>query len=281
MQVEMAKVAGFCMGVRRAMNMALNLSATTNKQIYTYGPLIHNPSALELLRSRGVDVLENIPKHGSGTVIIRAHGITPLERTQLKEAGFEIVDATCPKVVKVQMLARHYAAKNIDVLLIGDKGHPEVKGIMGYANKKGQLITNEDDILSLPKLENYIILAQTTQDPNRYRLWTQKILTTSPNGKVFRTICDSTYRRQAEVKRLAEKVDVVIVVGGKQSANTKRLAELVYEMGRSVLLKETADEIEPSELSPYHSVGVTAGASTPQWVIDEVVKRLQNIQCPR
>ncbi len=277
MKIEMAKVAGFCMGVRRAIDMAIDLSSSSDKAIYTYGPLIHNPSALKLLRSRGVDVLETIPEHGSGTVIIRAHGITPLERECLKKTGFKIVDATCPKVVKVQMLARHYAAKGIDVLLIGDKGHPEVCGIMGYAGKKGHLIAEENDIERLERLTNYIILAQTTQDPLRYNLWTRKIQDKFSGGRVFRTICDSTYRRQAEVKRLADKVDVVVVVGGKQSANTKRLAELVAEMGRPVLLKETADEIDHTELSAYSSVGVTAGASTPQWVIDDVVKKLELI----
>ncbi len=275
MRVKLARVAGFCMGVRRAMEIALEASRNAPKPVYTLGPLIHNPSALALLEKQGVYVLNRIPQKGSGTVIIRAHGTPPSTIEKLKQAGFSIKNATCPKVVKVQMLAKTYAQKGYNCILIGDKGHAEVIGILAHAGDKGILISSEEDIAKLPKLDKYIILAQTTQDRKRFERWCKKILEKNPGGKVFDTICDATFRRQREVRRLAQKVEAMVVVGGKNSANTKRLAEIASQCNTFTMAIETAEDIDFEKLKEFSSVGVTAGASTPNWVINQVVKQLE------
>ncbi len=281
MKVKLARVAGFCMGVRRAMEIALEEARHAEPPVYTLGPLIHNPSALALLEKQGVKVLNEIPKKGHGTVIIRAHGAPPDVVTKLEQAGFKIKSATCPKVVKVQMLAQNYASKGHSCVLIGDKGHAEVIGILAHAGDKGILVSSEEDINSLPPLGKYIILAQTTQDRQRFDSWCQKILSKFPNGKVFNTICDATSKRQGEVRRLSKEVDAVVVVGGKKSANTKRLAEIASENNTFTVAVETVADLDLTELSKFSSVGVTAGASTPNWVINQVVKQLEAIKSPK
>ncbi|MBW1931879.1 MAG: 4-hydroxy-3-methylbut-2-enyl diphosphate reductase [Deltaproteobacteria bacterium] len=275
MKVQLAKVAGFCMGVRRAMDIALEASQNAQPPVYTFGPLIHNPSALSLLKARGVEVLREIPEEGEGTVIIRAHGVLPEEKERLKAAGFSVIDATCPRVVNVQMVVRRHARKGYQCVLIGDKGHPEVIGIMGYAEGHGILVSAEEDIEFLPELDRYIIVAQTTQDQERYEVWSGKILSRYPGGKVFHTICDSTQRRQTEVRRLASETGMVVVVGGKQSANTRRLAEIVAECGKLAMAVETEEELDRERLFRFKHVGVTAGASTPNWIINRVVREVE------
>ena len=265
------------MGVRQAMDLALEIAFEEDGPIYTYGPLIHNPSALELLREKGVDVLKEIPEKGTGTVIIRAHGITPRDGAALRSAGFHVVDGTCPRVIKVQSLASHYARKGHTVLVIGDKGHPEVKGILGHAGGRGVLVSSEKDLESLDIEGPYILVAQTTQDRERYEAWCREILKRFPGGRVFDTICDSTKRRQQEVRRLSREVDAFIVVGGKKSANTRRLAEIAEEEGKKVFFVETEADIDEEALREFSCVGVTAGASTPNWVINGVIRRVEAI----
>lgn len=280
MKAHIARVAGFCMGVRRAMDMALDTSRREQKPVYTFGPLIHNPSALHLLESRGVKTLRDIPEKGEGIVIIRAHGVSPDVKQRLTAAGFSIVDATCPRVVKVQMLARHYARKGLTCILIGDKGHPEVVGILGHTGEKGLLVSSKEDIDCLPSLDRYVILVQTTQDRERFERWSQEILFRNPGGKVINTICDSTSKRQHEVRRLSSGTDLVVVVGGRESANTKRLAEIVKECGKPCMAVETEEDLDRDALRRFRSVGVTAGASTPNWVINRVAREIENTRSP-
>lgn len=275
MRVELAQVAGFCMGVRRAMDMALDASMHANGPVYTFGPLIHNPSALSLLEARGIRILEDIPARGQGTVIIRAHGVPPQAKERLDRAGFEVIDGTCARVVKVQMLAYSHARQGYTCVLIGDRGHPEVKGIMGHAGDRGILISSEADLEGLPPLGKYIILAQTTQDREYFDNLCRRILERYPGGKVFNTICNSTNKRQSEVRRLADRVDAVVVVGGRQSANTRRLAEIVTESGRPCMAVETEEDLELGWLKGFKRVGVTAGASTPNWVINRVLREIE------
>lgn len=263
------------MGVRRAMDIALKAAQETPRPIYTYGPLIHNPSALVLLRARGVEVLERIPERGEGTVIIRAHGVPPEEKERLLRAGFQVLDATCARVVKVQMIVRRHAREGYHCVLIGDPGHPEVIGIMGQAEGRGILVSSEEDIEALPPLDRYIIVAQTTQDRERFLKWSERILASHPGGQVFNTICDSTHKRQVEARRLAQELDAVVVVGGRQSANTRRLAEIVSATGKIAMAIETDEDLDKEALAHFSHVGVTAGASTPNWVTNRVVREIE------
>jgi 4-hydroxy-3-methylbut-2-enyl diphosphate reductase len=282
MKVVLAKNAGFCMGVRRAVETTLEMIHEEENGVATFGPLIHNPQVLDMLEQRGVKILQDIPDQFNGTVIIRAHGVPPEQKVRLQDSGARIKDATCPRVVKVQAIIRKYRKQGYGTIIIGDRNHAEVVGLMGYAGEKIQVVSSKDDIAYLAEhpeemVTPYIIVSQTTQDQSFFEEMSRIILDTFPGGKVFNTICDSTHKRQNETRELSNVVDAVVVVGGLKSANTKRLAEIVGGMGRQVYLIETEAELDPDELKKYKCIGVTAGASTPTWLIDRVVKFIEAI----
>ena len=280
MKVVMARKAGFCMGVRRAVQLAIKASYEAEKPVYTYGPLIHNEQALKLLEMLGVKPLDKIPLKARGTIIIRAHGVPPQDKERLKEAGFKVIDGTCPRVSRVQALARRYSREGYHVLIVGDPDHAEVKGILGYAGERGIVVSNFRDLESLPSLQKYVILSQTTQDEEFFKLISEEILARFPGGKVYNTICNATHDRQREVRNLCRECDAIVVVGGKHSANTKRLAMIAREEGKDVFLVETAEELDLEKLRKYRKVGVTAGASTPNWVINQVIRTLEELPSP-
>jgi 4-hydroxy-3-methylbut-2-enyl diphosphate reductase len=271
MKVVLAKSAGFCMGVRRAVETTLDVIQEGDTGVSTFGPLIHNPQVLDLLDKRGVKVLDDVPDQEPGTVIIRAHGVPPAKKEKLQMAGATVKDATCPHVVKVQVIIKKYLKQGYGTVIIGDRNHAEVEGLMGFAGSKGQVVSNQEDINKLKLEVPYIIVSQTTQDETAFEKLSSMILERFPDGTVFNTICDATHKRQDEVRNLCQEVEVMVVVGGKNSANTKRLAEIAEGMGCPVFLVETEDELDIAALAKYESVGVTAGASTPTWMINRVV----------
>jgi len=276
MGVKLAKTAGFCMGVRRAVDMVLDIAQRKGKEnIYTYGPLIHNPQTIEVLRTRGVipitDVDEIDASSKASTIIIRAHGISPEERNKIKEKGIRIIDATCPKVAHVQAIIKKHVSMNYTVLIIGDKEHPEVNGLLGYAYGRGIVIGSIDEIENLPRLGNVCVVAQTTQNMDEFIEIVHGIKERFPDTVVFDTICDSTEKRQAEVKSLTAETEAMFIVGGRNSANTKRLAKISERQGKPTFHIETVDELNEIPVSQYHEIGVSAGASTPNWIIDRVV----------
>jgi len=263
------------MGVRRAVDTTLSTVNTGEKNIATFGPLIHNPQVLGLLKTQGVDVLTDIPARHNGTIIIRAHGIPPADKQKLISSGAVIKDATCPRVLKVQAIIKKYKDRGYTTIIIGDKNHAEVLGLMGYAQPEVYVVTNETDIDALQLSGPYIIVSQTTQDEHAFCNLSDKIIDRFPGGKVFNTICDSTHKRQDEVRELCKKVSGIVVLGGKGSANTQRLGQIATEMGCPVFMGETATDIDLDALSQFDCVGVTAGASTPSWVMEQVVKTLE------
>ena len=275
MKILIAKNAGFCMGVRRAVEMVLDAPNKHENPICTFGPLIHNPQVLDLLREKEISILEHIPEQATGTVLIRAHGVPPQTKQNLKKAGYRIIDATCPRVIKVQTIIRTHAKKGYASIIIGDKDHPEVIGLLGYAEGKGFVVDNLDDLDTLPPFEKAIIVAQTTQNTlffEEIKTWAKNKF---PHYKIFDTICDSTAKRQAEVQNLADSVDAVIVVGGQNSGNTKRLAEISQKTGKPTYHIETESEIDVNALSEANCIGITAGASTPNWVIKKIYRTLE------
>jgi 4-hydroxy-3-methylbut-2-enyl diphosphate reductase len=280
MRILIAKNSGFCMGVRRAVELVLDASTEHAKPIYTYGPLIHNPQVLEVLEGKGIQVLEDIPDHGSGTVLIRAHGVPPEAKSKLKKAGFNVLDATCPRVIKIQAIIKKYAKQGYAALIVGDRNHPEVTGLLGHADTNGYVVGSLEELEALPAFDKAIIVAQTTQNTSLFetvKTWAENKF---PHYVVFDTICDSTGKRQAEVKRLSESVDAVIVVGGRSSGNTRRLHEIAKQTGKPAFQIETEAEIESLDLdilttAPY--VGITAGASTPNWIIKKVYRALEEL----
>ena len=277
MKILLAKTAGFCMGVRRAVELVMDVPAAHEGQTCTFGPLIHNAQVLALLKEKGICVLNEVPTQGTGTVLIRAHGVPPETKQGLKNAGFNVVDATCPRVIKVQTIIRKHAQKKYASIIVGDKDHPEVTGLLGYAGGNGYVIGSLEELEALPKFDKAIIVAQTTQNTRLFdsvKTWTQKF----PHYKVFDTICDSTERRQAEVQRLADSVDAVIVVGGRNSGNTRRLVEIAKQAGKPAYHIETEADLESLDTDSFVSaqhIGITAGASTPNWIIKRVYRALE------
>lgn len=276
MKIRIAKKAGFCMGVRRALNLVLKALNEKKYPIYTYGPLIHNPQTLELLNKLGVKVINKIEDEvPCGVCIIRAHGIPPQEKEKLSKKH-KIIDGTCPRVLKVQALAKKAVSEGKNIIIIGDKNHAEVKGILGYCQDKGYVVSSFEDIEKLPELENYVILSQTTQDKKLFKSLSEAIISRYPKGKIINTICNATEVRQNEVRNLSKTCSSIIVIGGKFSANTNRLAEIAKKEGKKVYLIEKAEELPLDEFKKYKTIGITAGASTPNWLINEVVDFLRS-----
>ncbi len=276
MKVRIAKKAGFCMGVRRAVNLVLSAIGKGVKPIYTYGPLIHNPQTLRLLEKLGVKILkdpeEEVP---SGSCVIRAHGVPPEEKEKLARRH-RVIDGTCPRVLKVQALARKAAKEGKAVLIVGDKNHAEVKGILGYCKGKGYVVGSPAEVKHLPPHKSWVVLSQTTQDPQVFKKIADEAKARFPEVKVINTICNATHIRQAEVRRLSKECEAIVVIGGRFSANTQRLAKIAREEGLKTIFAETPEDIDLNELKGISSVGVTAGASTPNWLINEVVDRLKS-----
>lgn len=263
------------MGVKRAVDMVLALTRHRgDAKVYTYGPLIHNPQTVSLLRERGVVPVDDVDSVRDGIMVIRAHGISPRERERIKERGLEIVDATCPRVASVQAIIKKHAARGHTVIIVGDREHPEVASLLGYASGRGIVINNAKDVGDLPRYDKVCVVAQTTQDSVKYKEITQEVTKKFPEAMIFDTICDSTEKRQAEVKEMASEMDGIIIVGGKDSANTRRLASISRDCGVRTLHVETAEELDGIDLNGCGKIGVSAGASTPNWITEGVIDYL-------
>jgi (E)-4-hydroxy-3-methyl-but-2-enyl pyrophosphate reductase len=276
MKVVLARTAGFCIGVKRALEMVLKAINENQTKIFTYGPLIHNPQVMDLLEERGITVLKPGEAVSEGLMVIRAHGIPPQERRLLEGAGARIIDATCPRVAKVQAIIRRWASKGYATLIVGDADHPEVEGLLGYTEGRGHVVVSAPDVAALPELGALIVVAQTTQSESLFEARVAEIKARFPKARIFNTICDATAFRQAEVQDLARQAEALVVVGGRNSGNTQRLVEISRATGVPTYHVETEQELDLEEMSRYHIVGVTAGASTPHWLISNVVSTLKH-----
>jgi len=276
MRILRAENAGFCFGVKRAMKLASEATANSAKPIYSLGPLIHNPQQVRFLTQRGVHVVSDLNSLNPGdTLIIRSHGASPALLEEAKARNLTIVDATCPFVVKAQRLAQRLAAEGYQVVIVGEGDHPEVIGIMGFAGGEAWVVEKASDIPDLPAEPRVGVIAQTTQSLGNFREVVGALLERSDELKVFNTICHATTHRQEAALDIAKKVDLMIVIGGHNSANTSRLASLCAQSGVPTRHIETASELEASWLEGISAVGVTAGASTPEWIIEDVVYKLE------
>lgn len=244
-------------------------------KVYTDGPLIHNPHALAMLRERGIFPLQGADRAVEGTVIIRSHGVSPKRRQHLGKTGATIVDATCPKVQKVQSIISQCAEKGSYIVIVGDEDHAEVEGLLGFAGTNSAVIQSEDEVAKLPLGKKVCVVAQTTQSKETFFHLAGKIKERFPEAEIFDTICDANRNRQEELKALCHSVEAVIVVGGKESANTKRLAEIAESKGALTFFVENEDELPMDALKNYSEMGVIGGASTPDWVLQRVVEKLE------
>ena len=275
-KIKVAKTAGFCFGVQRALEKVLDLIRKSDDPVRTLGPLIHNDQVLESLKLRGVDVWDANEKLCGQTVVIRAHGVTPSSTEVLKQNDVNILNATCPKVAKVQGIVKKYASIGYQIIIVGDRGHAEVEGLVGYTAGRADVISGIDDATKLPEYHQICVVAQTTQSRHRFDTTVEYLKSRYDDCVVFDTICSATSERQEETVKLAEKSDLMIVVGGKKSANTKRLADISSEFCRTVLV-HSSEDITPQIINNANQIGITAGASTPSWVIREVVDKVREV----
>ena len=264
------------MGVRRAVQLAMKTARGTNKNIYTLGPLIHNPQTIQILEERNVKVIDNLDQVKSGILIIRAHGITPEKKAAVEQCGLEYEDATCPLVKRIQSLIKIHLQRGYNIAIIGDRGHSEVVGLMGYSKDRGTIIETEQDIDSIPP-GKICVVAQSTQNHHQFDRFVSLIRDRFEEVKVFDTICDATTNRQDEVRQLAQKVEAMIIVGGKNSANTHRLEEISKSTNVPTFQIEGEKELDPEQLTHFNLIGITAGASTPNWVIEKVIASIRQM----
>lgn len=279
-QVEIvtAKRAGFCFGVKRAIDISFDIAKEIREGVYTLGPIIHNPQVIEKLKAEGIFPLDDINEISGKEIkalIIRTHGIPCQLYDRISSQHFRLIDATCPFVKNAQHYARQLKESGYQVVVLGDKTHPEVKGIMSYA---GDDVVVIDEHTQLPRLKSKIgIVVQTTQPVETLKELLANIIEHVKEVKVYNTICNSTALRLKETAEMARGVDIMIVVGGKNSANTTQLSHLCESLAVRTYHIETDRELRREWFAGAQKVGITAGASTPDWIISKVEKRIRNI----
>lgn len=273
MKILLAEQAGFCFGVKRATQMAFE-AASKGGDTYTLGPIIHSPQVVQRLEAMGVKVLKSISEVDNGAIIIRSHGVTSEELQEADRKELEVVDATCPFVKKAQEHVKSLSQAGYVVVVVGDAEHPEVQGIVSYANGAVYVVGSGEQASTLKISGKIGIVAQTTQSFENLKNVVLECLAKGSEIRVFNTICDATAVRQEEAKELAKRVDCMVVIGGYNSANTTRLAQVCAELQPKTHHIETAQQLHREWFDGVDTVGVTAGASTPKWVIDEVLEQI-------
>lgn len=298
MKIKLAGTLGYCLGVRRAMETAFQRLSKRGEKVFSHGELIHNGPALELLALKGLRLWEG---QREGSVIIRAHGLPPDRLAELKAlepGGLKVLDATCPRVRRVQILVAREAARGRLIIIWGKADHPEVIGLAGHAGGRARVVAGPEELAGLPEAENearpsgpcpdepirpdgpgaaqkVMLVSQTTQELARWPEMVAAVQARWPEALIKNTICQATEERQRDLRRLAEEVEALVIVGGRGSGNTARLAEIGRQYGRPAFLVETAAELKPADFKGVGSVGVAAGASTSTWQIAQVLQALR------
>lgn len=274
MKVELAKSAGFCFGVEKAVNTVYEEAKKENEIVYTLGPIIHNEEVVKDMKKRGVEAvkMEDLASLPKGTVIIRSHGVSRDVYNFVKNSGHRVVDATCPFVKKIHAIVSVQSGKGKTVVIIGNPDHPEVMGIKGWGDENTYAVENIEQFinLGLKKDEEIIIVAQTTFNHKKFQEIIDKISLLGYDVRCFNTICNATQERQAEAKKIASNVDAMIVIGDKKSSNTGKLVEICQEECKNTVFIQTLEDLNYDALLSVDSVGITAGASTPKHIIEEV-----------
>ena len=260
--------------------MALK-TAEKGNTVYSLGPLIHNRQVVKWLEEKGIKAVKGLDEVREGKVIIRSHGVAPQVRKEAVEKGLKVVDATCPLVKRAQDKAQSLAQANYQVLVVGERNHPEVVGILGYA-PGAVVLEKEEDLESVPRKDRIGVVAQTTQSPENYRRILRRLFKSGfQEIKVFNTICSATVASQNDALKTAREVDVMFVLGGHHSANTRRLTELCQRAGTETHHLASTEELDEKWLENKAAVGVAAGASTPQWIVKDFLLRLEEMHLQR
>ncbi|MDP2970783.1 MAG: 4-hydroxy-3-methylbut-2-enyl diphosphate reductase [Deltaproteobacteria bacterium] len=278
MKLIIAKSAGFCFGVKRAMEMALDAAQKYPHPLYTLGPLIHNPQAVEYLEGLGIKVKEQMEDISRGTVILRSHGVSLKDLEKAKKKGLKIIDATCPIVKRAHFFAKFLRRNGYALLIVGDADHPEVEAIRSYHDREVEVVERPETLKRLGPWKKVGIIAQTTQSFDLFKEVVAASLSRAKEVRVFNTICDATTVRQKEAVEIAKKVECMIVAGGYNSGNTQRLAGICREVQPRTHHIEIAQELNPKWLVRKGRVGLTAGASTPSWIIQDVEREIRRLK---
>lgn len=274
MEVLLASYLGFCYGVKRAIKIARENASTEGNPSATLGPIIHNPQMVERLKNDGVGAIGNLSEMDKGTIIIRSHGVGPDTYEEAKAKNLKLVDATCPHVRRAQLAARDLVNEGYSVIIVGEKNHPEVKSIFEWTKGKATIVETVEECENIAPAPKLGIVSQTTFSGENFKKIVLALLDKSQELKIERTICTATLERQTAAVELAEKVDLMLVIGGKNSANTTRLYQLCKEKCATYHI-ETAEELMPQWFDKVKKIGITAGASTPDWIIKEVYEKCQ------
>ncbi len=282
--VTVAKSAGFCFGVKRAVDMVYQQIAEKDGKIYTYGPIIHNEEVVKDLREKGVLVIEenemeNLNQFDNGTVIIRSHGVAKDIYDKLNDGGFEIVDATCPFVLKIHRYVQEYSQKGYHIVIIGNASHPEVEGICGWCEPGQTTVINDEkqaQNFCISAGQKVCIVSQTTFNYNKFQELVEIINEKGYDIIVLNTICNATEVRQTEAAHLAKDVEAMIVIGGKNSSNTQKLFEICKSECENTYYIQTINDLDLQKIQTIGNVGITAGASTPNKIIEEVQNNVRN-----
>lgn len=278
MEIKVAKTAGFCFGVKRAVDMAF--SNVEKENTYTYGPIIHNEFVTNALKEKGVHALDDLENQDIKTLIIRSHGVSPDVYKWGEEKQVEMIDATCPYVKKIHRLVAKYSDKGYHIIIAGNAQHPEIKGIKGWAKSKCYIVKDVNELkeIHLPEDKQYLLVAQTTYKKELVDQIETYLKEVGISFESVHTICNATRERQDEVKQLAAEVECMLVLGSPNSANTKKLFEISQEYCKASYCIQSEEELTKEMLEGHQKVGITAGASTPQIIIDRVIEKINQLE---
>ena len=271
MEIRLAKFSGFCFGVKRAIDIAMKSAAKFDSPV-TLGPIIHNPQMVAKLKKKGIDFVNDLNEINNRATIIRSHGVKKEVYTWLKKHDIKIIDATCPYVSKAQESAKKFIADGYFVYILGDKNHPEVIGLKSYTENKAKIVKDKSEIIK-KKMNKIGIVCQTTQNLENLKKIVNAIIPWADEIRIKNTICNATSKRQNSTANLAARSDFMIVIGGKNSANTKMLKKISQEYTDTIHI-ETKAELSKEMLENKNKIGLTAGASTPNWIIIDVYKKI-------
>lgn len=275
MEIIIAKNAGLCYGVKRALTLAKRVRHSNEGRVLTFGDLIHNPQVIEDLKRQGIESIDDLDRVNRGTVIIRSHGVSPDVYEKMKLKSITVVDATCPIVRKIQKLVARLARGSAEIVIVGNRRHPEIQGLLGYSRGRACVVENEAQVEALPFRRKRAVLAQSTQDVYLFERVAARLVEKTEVLTAYNTICSSTQTRQKATSELASRVDTLFIVGGKNSSNTNKLYEISKRVLPNTHFIETAAQITAAMLARSRRVGISGGASTPPEAIQQAVDKVK------
>jgi len=279
MKIVLAKEIGFCSGVKNSVNLTKTVLKTDKKRIYMLGPIVHNLQVIEMFQKEGVKIVDSIEEIPEGsTVITRAHGVSPSILQEALTKKLNIIDTTCPYVKKAQEIAKYLNEEDYLVIIFGDKRHPEISNMLDIIHNNALMVDNIAEIREIKFQKKIGLLSQTTKNFSNFRELSSNLLDKTEELRIFNTICKATIKRQKNARELAKVVDIMLVIGGKESANTSRLVEICRQQGVKTYHLETKGQLEYTWFHPEDRVGITSGTSTPDWSINEIVEQLEKWQ---